>query len=678
MARQTTPEEEYKRLRSLLNPAIQGPNTDAILWAIANGAAAYLVNNIESTHDQVYITTAVERYLDQRLADFNLVRPPNVGLSDEVFRSIGINVVNRKQVRDLLMKLLEAMFGTETTRATAKSSVLEPYSLLDGDTLSVQFDGGEDLFVTFDSSQFQNINAATAQEVADAITRSLRKQGKGGSAFAKDDGNGPYVVVISNTLGPSSSVTIKGGRAQNILKFPDIRPTTATLSTQWTVSIVSGGFLRFTWTGGSDPSLAKVRVGDYVNIYGSAFHPKNKGTFDVLTVKGGAINVAYFEISNPDGQAETQVQGTDSAVLFFSPSRQNLSDKTRYAAVYQSESRLLQVFIPATTKVVRRSRIGAAHIHGPATIVTETYDAGKNQVIDVVCPAKASISNGSYFLFSSTFANYAVYFDTTGTNSVVPSVPGRTNVRVNLATSSTAIQVAKALAAQLDALSLVSCLEPSTSSVRVVNEAVGAVTAASNFNVTGLSISVYQAGVNSSTTTTSVIDPNEGLPDTYGPYIYDTFQPFVVSNKSTVSTVQFTPATGTLLQVSNSSTIPDEQGYLIIGYGTSHQEGPVPYIARPSSGTLLLNPSYRIKNIHPIGTDVSFLESNSPIVVGQDGSNYPFYITDIVSGRLYAEELINTVVATGINVVITILYPSDEGLGLWGTEDSDKLMVWGV
>ena len=677
MARKTTTEAEYKRLRELLNPAIRGPNTDAVLYALAQGTAAYLVNNVEAAHDQMYIATAVERYLDQRLADFNLVRPPSVGLGDDVFREIGINVVNRKQVRDLVMKLLEAMFGTEATRATSKSSTLEPYSLSDGDQLIVQFDGGETSYITFEAAQFQNIYAATAQEVADAITRSLRKQGKVGSAFSKDDGNGPYVVLISNTLGPSSSVTVRGGRAQNVLRFPHPKPTSANLSTQWTISPVSGGSLRFTWTGGGDPSLGKVSVGDYANIYGAAFSSGNKGTFTVTAAKGGTVTNSYFEVANPNGISQTTVQGTNDAVLFFDPARQTLNNKTRYAAAYQSESRLLQVFIPATTKVVRRARIGAAHIHGPLNIVTETYDPGKNQITDVTCPAKASIVDGSYFLFNSTSGAYAVYFDTTGTNSVIPSVPGRTNVRVNLALSPSSTQVAQALALALDALPSVAVQTPTTSTVKIVNEVVGAVTAASNVSVSGLNVSIYQTGVNSSTTTTSVPDPNEGQPDTYGPYIYDKTQPFVVSDESTVSTVQFSPSTGRVLSVANSSGIPDEQGYIMIGYGTSNQEGPVPYLARPSSNSILLNPSYRIKNIHPIGTDVSYIQSNSPVIVGQDGSNYPFYLTDVVAGRIYAEELINTVVATGIRVVITVLYPSDEGLGRWSTDNSDKYTVWG-
>jgi hypothetical protein len=80
---------------------------------------------------------------------------------------------------------------------------------------------------------------------------------------------------------------------------------------------------------------------------------------------------------------------------------------------------------------------------------------------------------------------------------------------------------------------------------------------------------------------------------------------------------------------------------------------------------------------HASGTDVALVSAKSPVVVTRDGLDYPFYITDVVSGRLYAQDLINGVAATGINIVFTILYPSDKGLGKWGTAYSENPTIWG-
>ena len=523
-----------KRLRQYLNPSIRGKNTDTVIESLASGPC-HLIDNVEAVYDQLYIVTASGRYLDDLMAGRDLSRPDNVGLSDEVFRELGIEVVNRKQVRDLVHNILRIMYGPEFTRATINSNELETYQLVDGDTLIIQFNDQESVEVTFDSSQFSNINTATAQEVADAITREIRRLGKTGSAVTKDDGAGSYVQLISETDGPSSTVKVLGGRAQNELKFDQIRPTTGLSSTQWTLEIVAGGGIRARWTGGPNPSIGKIRKNDYVNIFGTAFNIDNRGTFTITAVQGGLINNAFVEFENPNGVAETTVQGADDAILFFNPVRSTINRKTNFAAAYQTESKLLEVFMPATTRVVRRDRAGAAHLH-----------------------------------------------------------------------------------------------ESAASTV-----------------------------------------------DDLGPYIWDESKAFIIGQEEANTTQIVDSTTSRVVEVDDSSAIPDDVGNLIFGFGTSKEEGPVPYIARPSSNTLLIDPSYQFKQIHTIGTNISLVAQNYPYDVAKDATDYPFYATDIVSGRIFAEELINLVAATGINVVITILYPGDEGLGKWNTDNSEKFYVWG-
>ena len=523
-----------KDLRAYLNKALQGKNVDALLESAATGVD-YLNSNIEAVNDSLYIVKAQGRFLDALLADRNLTRPDNVGLSDEIYRELGIEVTNRKQVRDLLLNILRIVYGEEYTRATMSATELEPYALEDGDTLIIQYDDEESVEVIFKSSQFTNISAATAQEVADAITKEIRRLGKRGSATVNDDGGGAYPTLISDTDGPASSIKVYGGKAQNVLKFPTIKPVAGNATTQWTLSLGDAGAIRATWTGGTNPSIGKASVGDYVTIYGSAFDELNQGTFTLTAVQGGLINDAYVEFENPTGLPETVIQGSDDAILFYAPTRSIISSKVNYSSVYQTESRVLEIFMPATTKIVRRDRVGSAHVH-----------------------------------------------------------------------------------------------ESGTSG-----------------------------------------DGNEG------PYIYDTSKPYIISETATEVATEVDGSTFRVVEVSDSSQFPDESGYLIFGFGTELEEGPVPYTARPSSGNLLIDPSYNFKNTHVVGTDISLVAQNAPYDPAQDGSDYQFYITDIVSGRLYAEELINTVAATGISVIIYILYPSDIGLAKFGTDNSDKYYVWG-
>jgi len=530
----STREKEKQRLRQYLNPAVRGPNTDKVLDALAGGPQ-YLIENVEAVNDQLYIVTADGQYLDQLLAGRDITRPDNVGLSDEVFRALGIEVSTRKQVRDLVHEILRIMYGEEFVRASVRADEFETYDLDDGDTLIISFDDQDSVEVTFSASQFTNINSATAQEVADAITKEIRRLGRTGAAIAKDDGIGGYVTLISETNGPSSSVRVLGGKAQNKLKFAEIRPTGGVAATQWTLSQESGGVIRATWSGGPDPKTGKVEKGDYVNLFGSAFDTDNHGTFTVTAVNGGLVGEAYIEWENPAGVAETTTQGSEEGLLFFNPKKLTINSKVTWAGAYQTENRLLEVFMPATTRVVRRDRAGAAHLH-----------------------------------------------------------------------------------------------------------------------VSGASSD-----------------------DQLGPYAFDTSKPYIIGGEECDTTEEVNASTNLIINVDDSSDIPDEQGHLIFGFGTSKEEGPVPYISRPSTTSLMINPSYSFKNTHDAGTNISLVAQNFTYDVARDATDFPFYLTDAVSGRIFAEELINLIAATGINVVITILYPNDIGLAKFGTEFSDKFYVWG-
>lgn len=523
--------EQYRQLRRFLTPSIKGVKTDAVLNSIAAGMT-HLVNNVEAVNDQVFIVTASKQYLDSLLSGRNLTRPPEIGLTDDVFRELGVEVTNRKQVRDLVHSIIKIMYGYEYIQAYSDTTFAEPFQLADGDNLIFSFDGQDSIEISFSSNDFANIATATAQEVADAITKGIKNRGKLGSAVVKNEGLGNQVSIVSNTMGASSSVTVLGGKAQNILKFPSIRNTSALATTQWTFSS-SGGNVRMTWVAGPNPSLGRVRRGDYVNVYGTGFDSRNRGTFTVTKVYGGGVGVAYVEFKNSVFKTETVAQGTDLGVMFFSPKIRKTDSNVMFASVFQTESKILQIFIPATTKVVRRDRIGAAHV------------------------------------------------------------------------------------------------QPSE--------------------------------------TTSV----------FGPYIYDTDKPYSIGSVYSNTTQLATSSTGTVLQLADASNFPDAQGFVVLGFGTQKEEGPIPYLARPSSGSLLLSPAYKLKNKHPAGSDCSLIVENIPHKVKTDGSDYSAYITDIASGRVYTQELIDSVTATGITLVFTVSYPGSEGLGKWGTPSDEKTKIWG-
>ena len=560
-----------------------------------------------------------------------------------MFRTIGIQVKNRKQVRDLINNILDAVFGDVFVKATDNAQNLEPYALQDGDTLIVNFDGANTSTITFRANQFSSIAAATAQEVANAISVGLSNLGVSGSAITNNDGNGNYVQLISSTIGASSSITVLGGRAQNVLFFPASVPAGGNFSTQWTISLQSDGDLRYTWTGGADPGLGVVEPMQYVNIFGGGFASSdNEGSFTIVSAQGGAVGIAYFQISNPTGSPGIVVQGTDTAISFFTPTRETILTKQYYAAVYSTEKNILQIFMPATTQVIKRERIGSAHLHG----VTET------PVVQIIFPPgqvpafppppfteafyPVATGPGEYFLIDDLGSAYLYYvwLNVDGGNTD-PAPAGFTGIEVDILSTDSAAEVAtKGLAA-------ISAVLP-TLTYTIVD------------NVVSMTLEVAS----------TVADAGPSTPNTLGPYIFDTTQGFIVGGASTTLTEDVNGETSRVITVASSVGFPDASGYIVIGYGTEFQEV-VPYIAAPSPGTLLISPAYFIQQDHPSGSSVLLVTQKSPIVLPSDGSFYQGYLTDTASGRIFAQNLINTIVAAGVTVIYTILYPSPIGLGGW-------------
>ena len=195
----------------------------------------------------------------------------------------------------------------------------------------------------------------------------------------------------------------------------------------------------------------------------------------------------------------------------------------------------------------------------------------------------------------------------------------------------------------------------------VANETATAITAA----ISASSATVVNNIVSVTIPTASTI-PDEGpsTSTTLGPYIYDTSQGFTIGGGSTTLTADVNGESSHVILVGDSSNFTST-GYLIFGYGTEAQEGPIPYIAVPDPTSILLSPAYSLQMDHPIGTSVLSIATTAPVILPSNGSSYEPFLTDTASGRVYAQNLIDSVTAAGVTVIYTILYPNDIGLGGW-------------
>jgi hypothetical protein len=511
-----------QRLRQFLRSDIKGKFTTAMLEAFAVGDN-YNEENIQALKQNLFIATAEDKYLDKLTSALGIIRPAGVGIDNDAYRSLAISINNTQAVSNIFLEVLELFYGIDAVRANVISTIAEPYALVDGMTLTVQVDkASAPLTVIFNASDFANISTATSIEVATVIARAAVQANYNltASDFADISANQTFIQLFSKSRGPTSSVTVTGGSAQNIFRFPAIKPTTQTAGTEFTVT-VEGGFLRYTWTAGVDPTLQNISEGDYVNIASPPFTPEQYGTFTITKVNPDVMGSGYFEVINPIVQTNgSYTLASDDNLRFFKPKRSTINDLTRFATIYEVNPYELVIYIPATTKIVKRSLIGSWHIHP---------DGNPENYI------------GSY------------------------------------------------------------CFNPKS----------------------GVSISSISAQVNQTITAG---------------------QPYTVIG-ATGSTVDF----------------PDETGYIVFEFGTSNEEGPVRYLGRPSSNTLLLDASYVFKKTH-INSDITLLRSTKPYHPAVDGTDYATYLTGTVQGRLEAERLSNELAAAGIFISVIIVYPSGVGL----------------
>lgn len=100
---------------------------------------------------------------------------------------------------------------TFTATAAQRDSAVGPFALANGQQLTLAIDGGSVQTVTFLTSQFANIAAATALEVAAVINASI----VGASATVV----GGKVRITSDQLGTASGVNITGGTANGVLAY---------------------------------------------------------------------------------------------------------------------------------------------------------------------------------------------------------------------------------------------------------------------------------------------------------------------------------------------------------------------------------------------------------------------------------------------------------------------------
>lgn len=144
----------------------------------------------------------------------------------------------------------------------------------------------------------------------------------------------------------------------------------------------------------------------------------------------------------------------------------------------------------------------------------------------------------------------------------------------------------------------------------------------------------------------------------FGPYMYDTAAPFVVSSYVANTTQAINSGSIVLnLEIQAPNNVPNEQGYLIFDYGLNTQEGPVRYLYKASDSTIALDPAYIFKYNHAVGATITAIRRKGAHVLSGLGKEYAFYVSDPALARQILQSLIEQVKSAGVFLEYIIRYP---------------------
>lgn len=172
-----------------------------------------------------------------------------------------------------------------------------------------------------------------------------------------------------------------------------------------------------------------------------------------------------------------------------------------------------------------------------------------------------------------------------------------------------------------------------------------------------------------------------------GPFSYDIRTGFAITAANAVTDTVFNKGvrySSMHLTVTDAAlNFPDAEGWLVFNFGYANVVGPIRYLGRLSSQDLLLDASVPFSASLPAGATVRLLEGRTPFEPAADKLVGNFYVTGTAAGREAARNIIDQIIAAGKQVLVTVVYPGDHGLGAEGFPQggnyklSDKVSVWG-
>lgn len=415
-AKNSTPEDI---LRKHLSPALKGNGWNSLISAIATGDA-YIQETAQSAFEQLFKSTASGIYLNRIASNDGFSRPPEIGMSDDIFRKLAIKITSYKQITQVILETLESYYGSDCTRAFNVSSVEEPYNLSHNQQLFIKIDNERTVIVTFQEDDFQQISSAKALEVVARINRAFSLNNSTGYAISYKDPaqNKTFIKIFSGSLGLSGAVSIHGGEAQNVFKFPTpVHPISSDgpqIGTQFNIlggtgiNGVPAGRVRFTFTGGADPDLVEVQVGDYANVFGAIFPASLRNSYKVLDVTTTSIELEDNNLTWPSSVTIT----TLNDLKFFRPTLLTIQSMPHMATAFQGEAGILEILLLATTQAVSRKENTAAYLHVAPSLSVSSGSRNLNGAVTINTSSSHGVSANDWVYIDNLVPSNTIAYST--------------------------------------------------------------------------------------------------------------------------------------------------------------------------------------------------------------------------------------------------------------------------
>lgn len=616
-----------------------------LVSALASGDS-YIDSQVEAVRDNLLVVTASGKNLDKLASLYGIVRGQGTGVADEDFkRLIPVLGNSKKQVIHALQAVIDVIYGPYASHANTTCAAPAPYNITAISTLKIRVDG-QTLDIHFKPADFVNPNAATAQEIASAI--SDRTNGMViGSVVSNTRTGEEFVNIRTKTIGSQGFIQVIGGDAQSAMRYPEVRLTRQNIAT-WNVTRHLGtSEMIFTAVSGISPGCrtAAVKRGDIVTVReDSGFLSENTGSFEVTFVEEDS-----FRVKNANGLPESTILQTHiDDFCFYRPDLGNILLSSRPATVLQTSPRELTVILPVTSPIVKRTLKGGHHFHGGvATAVSSTIDTltlgstnGFPLVGSVLMTGARDTNEGACSSVATetiNLVNAEGWPDSGAAYSPVTQTfyyySGRTNNTLTGVIPTPSVELAGS---------------PMKYSPRYSYE-----------SVTGNVLNnVYPNPLKTvGFDVTSTAEIIEGF---HGSFLFDQSSPFQCAENSTKLRENIQQGDSRTVVGVGDVTLWPESGYFVNEFATKEQEGPIKYLGKVGTQALIIDPSHVFERDHLKGTTIRLVRQVGSYIPRTNGDDFAVYITGTSQARTLVAQFLADIVASGITLKFQIQVPSQK------------------